>query len=168
MALVFLGKTLCPICGIVLQKGEELVSFAPFVANRRDPLFRFSDAAFHRRCFEGEPLAEAALRRSEEVARRGAPRHRPCVVCGEEISVPDDHFGVGFLTEDTTSPVFEFNYLHLHRSHFARWERAAEFRRRIEIFQASDDWEGPTVTFDPLPSWVVPPSLLRDRRPSLR
>lgn len=164
MASIILGKTPCPICGKPLQTGEDAVSFAPFVANRRDRLYRFSDAAFHRRCFDQDPLAQEALQRSEEVRKRGGPGHRRCVVCGEEILSPEEHFGTGFLTGDEANPVFEFNHLHLHRSHFDRWDRSAEFRRRIEAFQASEAWEGPMVRFDPMPSWVVPPSLLRAAR----
>jgi len=166
MALVILGKTPCASCAKPLQQGENTVSFSPFVANRRDALYRFSDAAFHRRCFDQEPLAEEALRRSEEVRARGGPGHRRCMVCGGEIRAPDDHFALGFLTDDEANPVFEFNYLHLHRSHFDRWDRSAVFRRCIEAFQTSEAWEGPMVTFDPLPSWAAPPALLRAARGS--
>jgi hypothetical protein len=97
---------------------EDLVSFSPFVANCRDPLYQFSDAAFHRTCFQAHPLAREATRRSEEVRAYGAPGQRRCVVCAQEIMDPDDYFGTGFLTEDATNPVFEFNYLHIHKSHF--------------------------------------------------
>jgi hypothetical protein len=36
----------------VLAKADDIASFPPFVANKRDPLSRFSDAAFHRSCLE--------------------------------------------------------------------------------------------------------------------
>ncbi|NUQ73299.1 MAG: hypothetical protein HUU21_07070 [Polyangiaceae bacterium] len=156
MALVILGKTLCSICRLPLMMDDKIVSFSPFVANRRDPLFQFSDAAFHQACFARNPLAEAALRRSEEVRVRGAPGSRPCEVCGQQIKDPDEYFGVGFLTDDPASPVFGFNYLQFHRTHFSQWERAREFRRLMEAFLSSDGSEGPFITFDPFPHWVVP------------
>lgn len=156
MALIILGKSLCSICRKPLMEDDEIVSFPPFAANRRDPLHRFSDAAFHRVCFAAEPLAESAIRRSEEVRAAGGPGDRRCVICGEQIKDPDDYFGTGFLTDDPSNPVFEFNYLQLHRSHFPRWDRATEFRRSVETFIASDLWEGPQIKFDPLPRWVIP------------
>lgn len=156
MALVILEKTPCSTCGKPLMKGQEIVSFSPFVADQRDPLYRFSDAAFHRACFANEPLAEAAIRRSTEVRTRSGPGNRSCIVCDEQIVDPDEYFGVGFLTDDPSSPVFEFNYLQFHRSHFLQWDRAAEFRRLVEEFLSSSASEGPLIKFDPFPQWVVP------------
>jgi hypothetical protein len=155
MALFVLGKTPCQICNRPLMKGDSVVSFSPFVANRRDLLYRFSDAAFHKACFEAEPLAEAAIRRSEDVRTRGGPANRRCAVCEQQINDPDDYFGVGFLTDDPGSLAFEFNYLTLHRSHFFQWERATNFRRAMETFLLLDAWEGPLIRFDPLPRWEV-------------
>jgi hypothetical protein len=154
MALVIVGESRCMICNRLLEDEHQVTSLPAFVSNRRDPLFRFNDAAFHRSCFSADPLAGAAAERSANVTRFGGPGYRRCVVCGEEVSDPDDHFGVGFLTDDRTSPVFEFNYLHLHRSHFAQWDRADYFRQRLQAFLASEAWEGPQVSFDASPQWV--------------
>jgi hypothetical protein len=155
MALVILGKTVCGICKKTIEGRQDLVSFSPFVANCRDSLYQFSDAAFHRRCFHAHPLAREATCRSKEVRAHGTPGQRRCVVCAQEIIDPDDYFGTGFLIADATNPVFEFNYLHIHRSHFGQWSRAEEFRRRIEGFLSSDAWEGPRLRFDPMPGWVA-------------
>lgn len=164
MSVIILGQTRCAICAEILQKGDKIVSFSPFVTNRRDRLYRFSDSAFHRDCFDRDPLAAAASQRSEEVRRRGELGQRRCIVCGEQIVVPDDYFGVGFLTDETTSPLHKFNYFHIHRSHFNEWEHAKDFQSRIEAFQSSEAWEGPMVTFDPLPSWVAPPCVRHHRK----
>ncbi len=52
MALVIRGKSTCPLCGSVLADGDELWATTHFIADRNDPLWRFSDAAMHLRCFE--------------------------------------------------------------------------------------------------------------------
>ena len=73
-----------------------------------------------------------------------------------EVTEPDDCFGTGFLSGDPGNPVAKFNYIHLHRSHFAQWASAGEFRAALESFLASDEWEGPKIEFDPMPKWTRP------------
>jgi hypothetical protein len=51
MALIFRGKTECSICGVVLYDGDDLVATTHFIADRNDPLWRFSDSAMHSACF---------------------------------------------------------------------------------------------------------------------
>lgn len=56
MALIFPGTTACPLCDQVLTEADEIVSFPAFL--RRDhELASFSDAAFHRVCFDSHPRA---------------------------------------------------------------------------------------------------------------
>jgi hypothetical protein len=51
MALIILGKSKCPLCSEVMKQGEELKAFPAFLPY--DHRFgRFSDAAFHKVCFE--------------------------------------------------------------------------------------------------------------------
>ncbi len=52
MALVFLGKTPCQLCGCVLNDGEEIRAFPAFLGPEHH-LARFSDAAVHAACFAG-------------------------------------------------------------------------------------------------------------------
>lgn len=54
MALLMRGKTICPVCGRVIAVGDEVVATPSFLRPSHQ-LARFSDAAFHRRCFEGSP-----------------------------------------------------------------------------------------------------------------
>ena len=58
MALVLPGKTVCPLCGKVIEKGDEVTSFPAFLPSTHE-LSRFSDAAFHRDCFEKSPERSA-------------------------------------------------------------------------------------------------------------
>lgn len=77
MALVMRGKSTCPLCGKVLAEGDDIVGTTHFIADRNDPLWRFSDAAMHRACFEawehrGE--FEAKYQRAIEERRRSLPQ----------------------------------------------------------------------------------------------
>jgi len=54
-ALVFLGKTPCSLCGAVLEPGEDVVATTHFIADEADPLWKYSDAGLHRRCFLNWP-----------------------------------------------------------------------------------------------------------------
>jgi hypothetical protein len=152
MALFFPGMT-CPLCHKPMDSKNDVIMFSPFVANRRDPLYFFSDIVMHRACFDRHDLAEAALQRSHEVYKSSGPGNRRCVVCGNEITDPDDYFGAGHLADDATDPLWSFNYVQLHRSHFKQWERASEFQKLAEKMIASPRWDGPHIVFDPAPVW---------------
>lgn len=143
MAIIVRG-TPCPLCGKPISETDETVAFPPFTANRRDPLFPFSDGVFHDACFRKHPLAGRVEARVEEFDRQRA-RPRICAACREEIRDPDDYFTVGFLTDDEESPVFAFNYLELHRSHLREWSEYPRLRREVGAFQSSSAWEGPCV-----------------------
>jgi hypothetical protein len=39
------------LCHEVLAKDDDIVATSHFIADRNDPLWQFSDAGFHRRCF---------------------------------------------------------------------------------------------------------------------
>jgi hypothetical protein len=60
MALLFRGRTRCPLCGQVIQEGDQAVMFAPMVPDPADPLHVFHDASFHAACFDAHPLSDAA------------------------------------------------------------------------------------------------------------
>jgi len=51
MALILRGKTTCAICQLTLEKDDEIVATSHFITDKSDPLWRYSDAAMHRRCF---------------------------------------------------------------------------------------------------------------------
>jgi hypothetical protein len=51
MALILRGKTTCPLCSEVISDNNELVATSHFIADCKDPLWRFSDAAMHKGCF---------------------------------------------------------------------------------------------------------------------
>ncbi|MGE0132364.1 MAG: hypothetical protein AB7U82_30140 [Blastocatellales bacterium] len=51
MALIFRGKTKCALCDTVLKSDDRIVATSHFIADRKHPLWRFSDAAMHKTCF---------------------------------------------------------------------------------------------------------------------
>jgi len=51
MTLVFTNKTPCVLCGEVILPGDEIVGTSHFIDDKNDPLWKYSDAAFHKTCF---------------------------------------------------------------------------------------------------------------------
>lgn len=122
MALVVLGESKCSLCGGLLEHADDIVSFPAFVVVETDPIYRFSDGAFHRACFDAHPLSELVASRFSEWRQSTGPGRRICAVCGEEITDPDDYLLIEHISPDTDSPLHQFNYTHLHRSHVCEWE----------------------------------------------
>ena len=63
MALIVRGSTKCAACGRVLTDDDEVAGLPHFAADPSDPLWKYSDAGFHRQCFDS--LTERA-----EIERR--------------------------------------------------------------------------------------------------
>jgi len=144
MALFLLGMP-CAVCKTPIVKGEQVGGFSAFLSNPKDPSYMFSDAVFHVRCFERHPLAARTRRIHAEVAEKLGSGHRHCVVCGVEITDPDDYFTTGFLTDDIDSPGYAVNYVQAHKSHLRRWKQFDDFERRIREFERSEIWGGGTI-----------------------
>ena len=51
MALVMLGRSICPLCHSVLDKCDDVVATPAFLRSSHR-LALYSDAAFHQTCFE--------------------------------------------------------------------------------------------------------------------
>ena len=56
MSQYFPGKTTCSICGVVLNREDDVVMCSAFIGDQADPLWRFSDSTMHRSCFLAWPL----------------------------------------------------------------------------------------------------------------
>jgi hypothetical protein len=70
MALIFRGKSACSICGRILMDGDEIRGFPAFIADRSDPLWKYSDSAVHASCYEKwEHRTEFELKYTEAVER---------------------------------------------------------------------------------------------------
>jgi hypothetical protein len=136
-----------------MHRADEIVMFPPFVSNKRDPLYAFSDGIFHRACVGNDALLAQATKFANEARDRNLPMNRACVICRKLITEPEDYFGAGYLTSDEANPAFAFNFVQFHKRHFAEWKQASEFRSVIEWLVNSAAWDGPKVVFAPLPTW---------------
>ena len=54
MALLFIGKTTCGVCGAAICEGEDYVGFPAFLP-KTHPLWKYSDGVFHSKCFADDP-----------------------------------------------------------------------------------------------------------------
>ena len=126
------------------MSGDEVVAFSAFVSNRADPLYLFSDAAFHANCFHKHPLAEAAEALFSEVQRRF---DKICNICGSPINSPDDYLGFGHLSDDPTEPAHKLNYRQFHRACLSSWNELETTRTILKKFNDSGKWEGPGLTW---------------------
>lgn len=59
MAIIDFGKSRCSICGETLRVEQSIVSTTHFLREPNEPLWRFSDSAMHRLCFNGWELRHA-------------------------------------------------------------------------------------------------------------
>jgi hypothetical protein len=70
MALIITGETECAICGAVIQASDEAFGTAAFISDPSDRFYQYSDAPFHKRCFDTWSQRERFTRRYEEFVRR--------------------------------------------------------------------------------------------------
>ena len=145
MALLIRGHTTCPICGKPIKEGDETVAFPPLISNRKDPLFLFSDAVFHRSCFSGHPFAGRVESLSREMLAKSGPKQRLCVVCSRDISSPDDYLTTGALASSPDDPLFPYNFSQLHRSCIRKWTDRDKILDLLHELEKSGNWEGPTI-----------------------
>ena len=54
MALVFMEKTPCGVCGAPIREEEDCVAFPAFLP-KTHRLWKYSDGVFHSRCFADDP-----------------------------------------------------------------------------------------------------------------
>jgi hypothetical protein len=51
MALIFIGKSICAICGKTFMTHDEIVALPPS-SETANPLYQYFDQGFHKSCFE--------------------------------------------------------------------------------------------------------------------
>ena len=142
MAIVLYGMTECPICGNVIEEGDDVPPFPHVVLNEADPLHILSDAACHRSCLNGDPLGVLMREVSEQYLANAGPGKRACAVCSVEVRDPDDYLFIGYLGNPSDDPLGRFNWTHLHKSHISGWLQAGEFLMLAEATLRKGRWRG--------------------------
>ena len=142
MAILLRGKTTCPICGSVIDEGDEATLFPHLILNELDPLYALSDGACHSACVNNDAVGRAMLAAAEEYYKWAGPGKRACVVCGNQVLDQDDYLLIGYLGDPATEPLAKFNYTHLHKSHVRDWNQADEFLAIARAALAAGRWRG--------------------------
>ena len=70
MAIIICGKTQCVLCHEVIVSDDDIVATSHFIGDPNDSLWRYSDAAFHRRCFIAWERREEFVRRFNDVVKQ--------------------------------------------------------------------------------------------------
>jgi hypothetical protein len=125
----------CQICAQPILREEAKVFLPPFVVNQLDPLFKLSNGASHRRCYEVH-ASRADIEARLELAAAFRDRKHRCVVCARKIA-RSDLVTPGFITADRESPLFRFNYVTAHKEHLDQWEHYPTLKRLLEELQCS-------------------------------
>lgn len=142
MAIILTGQTRCGLCNELIEESDPTVAFPAFIVNEADPLFLFSDAAFHESCFLKHPLSKEVMQLYNKWLSETGPGNRKCAVCGEEITDPDDYVLIDHLTHQPSSPSFKYNFTHLHRSHLNDWPDRLDLIDLLEGHADLEDWKG--------------------------
>jgi len=142
MSIIIDGKSHCAVCRKVIRAGERLVAFSAFVLNEKDPLWQFSDEAFHESCFLSQPRAQQAKRCYELLKDECGPERRICRECGGLITNPDDYFCTGYLTDEPSDLLYQFNRVQLHQRCVSRWRGLSPLYSTLRDYQETGRWTG--------------------------
>jgi hypothetical protein len=142
MSILLRGKTRCPICGNVIEEGDEAVLFPHIVLNKKDPLYALSDRACHSACVSGDALGRAMVAEADRYYKSTGPGKRGCAACGNQILDPDDYLLIAYLADPSADPLGKFNYTHLHKSHIREWKQADEFLALAKAAIDAGKWQG--------------------------
>ena len=75
MAVVIAGRSHCLLCGRIIERSNDAIATPPFL-RQSHRLARFSDAVFHRECFEqcsDSDEVQRLLARFQEVMKQAPP-----------------------------------------------------------------------------------------------
>lgn len=84
MALIFLGQSICKICGRTICQGDRYIATPHFIGDTNDRLWQFSDAGLHYDCFQSWFLRQEFVDKFNTVIKQYAFRAedgtRPCML----------------------------------------------------------------------------------------
>lgn len=131
----------CAICNELLEGSTGIVGFPHFISNKKDKLYKFSEAGVHVACLHTDPLAnelkltlalyDAILLKEEEEID----------ITGNPINDPAQLIAIGFLTTDTSEALFNYNFLDISRENIDKWDDRAHFLQTAKAFIHDGKWE---------------------------
>lgn len=86
MPIVLNVKTHCVVCGKSLLESDDVILTLAFIADPEDPLWKYSDAGFHRQCFLECPSRPEIVQRFNETSAVLKPEDGPLL----RLSMHDD------------------------------------------------------------------------------
>lgn len=140
MALVLLGTTRCPICGSTIDTDYECYAFSHFVINKKDPLYFYTDSAFHKACIENDPLKAKADKFHNWELEASKPENRICMISGNLIDRMDRHIFIGLLTTNEDAFLYKFNYRHFDRAALSGWKERPILVAALQELNMSNKW----------------------------
>ena len=141
MALLFLDLTKCSICGKVIKDTQKAYSFYPFIQNKKDPFFIFSDASFHLECLQQHPLGLTAISFGEQLIFETRPVNRRCKIDNEIISDYKDYIFFDLLSSNKEDDIYRFNFTTLNRNNLDKWKDRDQFLEVAGKMIREDKWE---------------------------
>ena len=141
MAILLLGKSICPICNETIMSTDEYRSFPAFAVNMLDPLFFFSDSSFHWQCLTRHASGAKAISLSERFLEQIKPSNRICYIGGNLIARQEDHIFIDLLSSDPSDNLYQYNFLHLDRNNLGRWEQRGKIVSQLLALQKNGTWQ---------------------------
>jgi hypothetical protein len=112
---LFIPDIPCLICQKPIGKDEEKICFSPFVINKVDPLWMFSDGVFHAKCIQNHPLGIKALRLHDIFQAKISALH------GEMNRTGLPQFNAGLIVSDEHDPLYKYNFIQINLGKVVDW-----------------------------------------------
>lgn len=140
MAIIFRGKSQCPICNEIMNESDEIVLFPPFIQNVNDPFYIFNDAGIHESCLLKSKLGKQALEYREIMFEKIKPINRICDIGGNLITKPDDYLFINLLTSNPSEGLSKFNFMTIDKNNLPKWKNRQLFHDVTQRFMDEGKW----------------------------
>ena len=151
MILIEGQKIYCKGCGKIIENIYDSCILLNIEANEKSPLYCLNEAIFHRDCYNNYPLRNMYEKRVAELEKLSSLNNFDYIskeeLSLEKIGHPDNLIRVPFLTEDYSSPLYEYNCISLNKKNLDKWEDYKIFLKLIDNLNKSDEWSGKALSF---------------------
>jgi len=122
-----------------LDLSKKNYSFPAFVANAKDPLFKYGGMSFLLTSLNNEE-GRKAIELSEKALFNIKPANRICKVDGKIINDPDDYLFIPLLTSDEEEELYKFNFLTFNKRNLKKWSDRIKFLKIVNKFKEQGKW----------------------------